>query len=96
MEKIMPAQVAKKDQLINMRVNRSTRDFIDRAAKSIGKGGSQFILDAAYDKAEEILRDRTEFFLDDAQWVAFNRILDNPPEPNEKLVKLLAAKAPWE
>lgn len=92
----MPAQDVKKDTLINMRVHSSTRDFIDQAAKSIGKDRSDFMLDAACEKAQEILMDRTEFLLDDAQWEAFNNILDNPPEPNEKLLALLAAKAPWE
>jgi uncharacterized protein (DUF1778 family) len=87
---------APKDTLINMRVHNSTRDFIDKAAKSIGKDRSDFMLEAAYEKAQEILLDRTEFFLDEAQWGAFNRILDNPPEPNEKLLALLATKAPWE
>ena len=92
----MLVQDAKKDTLINMRVHSSTRDFIDRAAKSIGKGRSDFMLDAACEKAREILMDSNEFLLDDTQWEAFNTILDNPPEPSEKLLALLAAKAPWE
>jgi uncharacterized protein (DUF1778 family) len=82
--------------MINIRVHSSTRDFIDQAAKSIGKDRSDFMLDAAYEKAQEILMDRTEFLLDDAQWDEFNRILDNPPKPNNKLLKLLATTAPWE
>jgi uncharacterized protein (DUF1778 family) len=92
----MQPQDGPKDTLINMRVHSSTRDFIDKAAKSIGKDRSDFMLDAAYEKAQEILLDRAEFFLDDAQWEAFNRMLDNPPKPNEKLLALLATKAPWE
>lgn len=92
----MLTQDAPKDTLINMRVHSSTRDFIDKAAKSIGKDRSDFMLEAAYEKAQEILLDRREFFLDNAQWEAFNRILDNPPKPNDKLLALLATKAPWE
>lgn len=92
----MLTQDAKKDTLINMRVHSSTRDFIDQAAKSIGKDRSDFMLDAACEKAQEILMDRTEFLLDDTQWEAFNNILDNPPKPNEKLLTLLTTKAPWE
>ena len=92
----MLSKNAKKDTLINMRVHSSTKDFIDQAAKSIGKDRSDFMLDAACEKAQEILLDRTEFLLDDAQWDEFNRILDNPPKPNEKLLTLLATKAPWE
>ena len=50
----MLAKDAKKDALINMRVHSSTRDFIDRAAKSIGKDRSDFMLDAACEKARDI------------------------------------------
>ena len=79
-----------------MRVHSDARDFIDRAAKSIGKDRLDFMLDAACEKARDILMDRNEFLLDYAQWEAFNTILGNPPELNEKLLALLAAKAPWE
>lgn len=92
----MLSQDTPKDTLINMRVHSSTRDFIDQAARSIGKDRSDFMLEAAYEKAQEILLDRTLFILDDAQWEEFNRILDNPPKPNEKLIKLLNTAAPWE
>ena len=92
----MLPQGAPKDTLINMRIHSGTKEFIDRAAQSIGKDRSDFMLEAAYEKAQEILMDRTEFALDDAQWNEFNRLLDNPPKPNEKLLKLLATPAPWE
>ena len=52
---IVLVQDAKKDTLINMRVHSSTRDFIDRAAKSVGKGRSDFMLDAVCEKAQDIL-----------------------------------------
>ena len=92
----MLPQNTPKDTLINMRVHSSTRDFIDHAARSIGKDRSDFMLEAAYEKAREILLDRTLFILDDEQWKEFNLILDNPPKPNEKLIKLLNTPAPWE
>ena len=40
----MFTQDAKKDTLINMRVHSSARDFIDQAAKSVGKDRSDFML----------------------------------------------------
>ncbi len=92
----MLPQNAPKDALINMRVHSNTRDFIDRAAQSVGKDRSDFMLEAACEKAQEILLDRTLFMLDKEQWKEFNRVLDNPPKPNEKLRKLLATPAPWE
>ncbi len=92
----MLSQNSPKDALINMRIHSSTRDFIDQAAKAIGKDRSGFILEAAYEKAEEILLDQTTFELNDEQWVAFNKMLNAPPKVNDKLKKLLAATAPWE
>ncbi len=92
----MLSQDSPKDTLINMRVHSSTRDFIDQAAKATGKARSDFMLEAAFEKAEEVLLDRTFFALNDEQWEEFNRILDNPPKANDKLKKLLATPAPWE
>lgn len=92
----MLSQDSPKDALINMRIHSSTRDFIDQAAKAIGKDRSDFVLEAAYEKAEEILLDKTTFVLDDEQWEAFNKLLDAPPKASDKLKKLLATPAPWE
>ena len=57
---------------------------------------SDFVLKAAYEKAEEVLLDQTAFVLNDEQWEAFNHLLDAPPKVNDKLKKLLAKPAPWE
>ncbi len=92
----MLSQDSRKDALINMRIHSSTRDFIDRAAKALGKDRSDFVLEAAYEKAEEVLLDQTSFVLNDKQWEAFNNLLDSPPKVNGKLKKLLAKSAPWE
>lgn len=89
-------QAQPKDTLINMRISKSTRDFIDHAAQTTGKGRSDFMLEAAFEKAEQVLLDRRLFILDDKQWDEFNEILDNPPKMNKKLQTLLATPAPWE
>ncbi len=85
-----------KDALINIRVHSSARDFIDQAASSLGKDRSDFMLEAAFDKAQDVLLDKNLFVLDDNQWDEFNRILDCPPQPNERLKKLLSTAPPWE
>jgi uncharacterized protein (DUF1778 family) len=92
----MARQNARKDALINMRIHSSTRDFIDQAAKAIGKDRSDFMLEAAYEKAEEVLLDQTSIILSDDQWESFNALLDAPPKANAKLNKLLATLAPWD
>jgi len=85
-----------KDAAINIRVHSGMRDFIDHAAKMAGKDRSDFMLEAACEKAEQLMLDRRFFMLDDNQWEAFNAMLDAPTAPNDKLRELLATAAPWE
>ena len=92
----MLSQDAPKDALINMRIHSAMRDFIDHAAHVSGKDRSDFMLEAAREKAEEVLLDQTSFMLDDTQWDAFNTMLDHPPQASVGLKSLLATPAPWE
>jgi uncharacterized protein (DUF1778 family) len=46
--------------------------------------------------AFENLAERRAFRLEDAQWTAFMKALDTPPEDNPRLRKLLETKASWE
>ena len=84
-----------KDALINMCIPDRTRYFIDRAARAVGKDRSDFVLEAARERAEEILLEQTTLVLDDEQWETFNQLLDTPPKASNKLIKLLATPAPW-
>lgn len=87
---------AKRSGVVNIRVEPNQLDLIDTAANLSGKTRSAFMLDAAYQAAEQTLLDRRLFFLSDEQWEAFNKALDTPPAKNEKLYQLLQTKAPWE
>ena len=82
--------------LINLRVSLDDRDMIDRAAATLGKNRSQFMLEAARQAAEDALLDRVLFRVDADRYDAFVKLLDAPPKPNEKLKRLLATPAPWE
>ena len=86
----------KRSEVVNMRVEPNQLDLIDTAANLSGKSRTAFILDAAYQAAEQTLLERTLFLLNDEQWEAFNQALDAPPSKNEKLRQLLQTKAPWE
>jgi len=81
---------------INMRVPSSTRNLIDDAAALVGKTVTEFVLESARKRAEDVLLDQRLFALDPEQYDAFMQVLDNPPAPNEKLKALLASKSPWE
>lgn len=86
----------RRDVTINVRASAGVRDLIDRAAAAIGKTRSDFMLETARARAEDVLLDRALFALDDRRFRAFAKRLDEPPPPAERLRRLLAEKAPWE
>ena len=82
--------------VLSIRARSNQRELIDKAADTIGKNRSDFMLDASCREAENVLLDRRYFALSEEQFKAFTALLDAPPKPNVKLRQLLAAKAPWE
>jgi uncharacterized protein (DUF1778 family) len=81
---------------INIRAKQNQRDLIDRAAEVQGKSRSEFMLESAYQKAQDVLLDRSFFGLDDLKFKQFLALLDAPPARNEKLHTLLTTKSPWD
>ena len=54
------------------------------------------MLQAACEKAQEVLLDRIFFALDKKSYQHFTRLLDAPVKANPGLKRLLATSAPWE
>lgn len=79
---------------INIRALASQRTLIDKAAATLNKSRSDFMLDAACREAENVLLDQRLFFLRDDEFEAFEAALNAPV--SESIKKLLATKAPWE
>lgn len=84
-----------RDAAINLRALPQQRDLIDQAAQLLGKNRSDFMLEAACDKAQGVLLDQVFFSLDDAKFKKFTDLLDAPIQANAGLERLLAIKAPW-
>lgn len=84
-----------RDAAINLRALPQQRDLIDRAAQVLGKNRSDFMLEAACDKAQAVLLDQVYFNLDADKFQQFLDLLDAPPAPNPGLERLMALKAPW-
>ncbi|MBW6495687.1 MAG: DUF1778 domain-containing protein [Burkholderiaceae bacterium] len=93
---VTPNDDAQRRSLINLRVTPRDRELIDRAAATLGKNRSEFMMEASRQAAEDALMDRTAFRLDAEQFSAFMAQLDAPPASNERLRKLLATPAPWD
>ena len=84
-----------RDAAINLRALPEQRDLIDRAAQLVGKNRSDFMLEAACDKAQGVLLDQVYFNLDADKFQQFMDLLDAPPAHNPGLERLMALKTPW-
>ena len=85
-----------KRETLNLRIKPQERGLIDRAARSLGKTRTDFVLDAARRAAEDALLDRTVLTVSPKAYAEFLARLDAPPQPNERLRKTMKAKAPWD
>ncbi len=84
-----------RDAAINLRALPAQRDLIDHAANLLGKNRSDFMLEAACDKARSVVLDQVFFSLDNDKFKKFTQLLDAPPTHNLRLERLMAVKAPW-
>ncbi len=81
---------------ISIRAKAGQRDLIDQAADRLGRSRSDFMLEAACKRAEDVLLDQTYFSLDTKSFAAFQAMLDKPPAPTDRLRRTLNAQAPWD
>jgi len=81
---------------INIRALEGQRALIDKAASSLNKTRSDFMLEAACQAAENILLDQRLFLVDEDTFNAFQAQLDAPVADKEKLHYLLNQKSPWD
>lgn len=84
-----------RDAAINLRALPDQRALIDHAAQLLGKNRSDFMLEAACDKARSVMLDQIFFGLDADRFRQFTKLLDAPPKRNPGLDRLMAVKAPW-
>jgi len=91
----MATAAATKRDTLNLRIKAEERSLIDRAAQSVGKTRTTFILDAARTAAEETLLDRTLLAVPAEAYQAFLDRLDATPRPNVRLKATMSKPAPW-
>lgn len=81
---------------LNLRIPAAERNLIDRAAESVGKTRTTFILEAARRAAEEALLDRALMVVSPEAYDEFLKRLDRPAQPNERLQRTMQSNAPWQ
>ena len=84
-----------RDAPINLRALPEQRDLIDHAANLMGKNRSDFMLEAACDRAKAVVLDQVFFTLDAQKFQEFTAMLDAPTQPNTGLERLMAIVPPW-
>jgi uncharacterized protein (DUF1778 family) len=85
-----------RDASINLRALPEQRDLIDHAADLLGKNRSDFMLEAACERAKAVVLDQVFFSLDTDKFRQFTALLDEPQGANPGLKRLMAVKAPWD
>jgi len=80
---------------INLRALPEQRNLIDHAATLLGKNRSDFMLEAACDKAQAVVLDQVFFKMDADKFMQFTAMLDAPPSHNPGLERLMTVTAPW-
>lgn len=81
---------------INLRALPQQRSLIDQAAHLLGKNRSDFMLEAACERAQSVILDQTLFELDTKKFRQFVEMLDAPTATNPGLERLLALTPPWD
>jgi uncharacterized protein (DUF1778 family) len=81
---------------INMKAEPKVRSLIDRAAKIAHRNRTEFVLEAAIQRAEEVILDQQLITVDEERFERFVAALDAPPASNPRLQRLMERKAPWE
>ena len=85
-----------RDIAINLRAQSGQRDLIDQAANQLGRNRSDFMLEAACEKAQNVLLDQTFFTLDALSFASFAALCDAPLQNNAALDALMASTSPWD
>lgn len=79
----------RRTEKLDVRITRSAKAKLQAAASASHRTMSDFVMESALSRAEEMLADRRIFTLDAKRWRAFQAALDAPVRPLPKLKALL-------
>lgn len=79
-----------KNERITARVSEQVKETLSSAAEIMGATLNQFLIQAALEKAENIIEKEKNIYLSKKDAEIFFSSLDNPPKPTKKLKNALA------
>jgi uncharacterized protein (DUF1778 family) len=80
----------------NLRVERDEDEIVRAASVAANTSYSNFVREAAVTEAERVLADRTQFVLDEDQWLRLHELLDRPPKVSPGLRDLFSRSSVFE
>ncbi len=86
----------RKETTVQLRLRPAEKALIARAAQLRRTTVSGFMLEHAYQAAQQVLSDQVHFVLPPGRWEAFCQALDAPPQSNPALKKLLTEPSVFE
>lgn len=91
----MPATIArsKRNTRLSLRTTQAKKRLLETAAARQDVTVSDFVLESACEKAEDILAEEKHFSLSPEKWKSFTAALDRPTQPKPRLKKLLADRS---
>jgi uncharacterized protein (DUF1778 family) len=87
---------ATKAKTLNLRVTEEQKSAFEQASLINQTQVSNFILNNAYEAAQETIRNQHFVSVSEDQWMAICRALDNPPKSNPALCKFMNSKSVFE
>jgi len=88
--------MAQRTPKLDLRLTPEDEQRLQAAATASRRSVSEFVLESALVRAEEMLADRTRFGLNAEQWKAFLTALDTPPRDPPRLRRLLQEPSVFE
>jgi len=82
-------EAAVRSEKLDLRLTRSAKRTLQSAAATARRSVSEFVLESALARAEEILPDRQRFGLSAEKWKAFQAALAAPTKPGPRIARLL-------
>ena len=78
---------AKKQYTVKLRLDNITLNLLEQARTYVDLNKSKFIRQSIREKAESIIAEHEKTRFTQEDWYQFFDMLDNPPEPTERMKK---------
>lgn len=86
---------ATRSSRLGLRATPQQQTVLRRAAEATNKSMTEFILDSAYQAAEQTLLEQRLFLVTGSQSETLLSLLDRPAQDNPGLADLFSRRAPW-